>query len=333
MAKRYQTVGRGLPSEEADEHPKLWATNGDSEASTSKTITFEKEVGESRNWVEGLPHDVTVAILQKVGVIDILENVQHVCPSWHEICQDPALWRSIDMSNINHSYTSYEMFEIIKQAIDRSCGQLIDINLKYYCNDNILKYITDDRKNQVRRLKLVSCRDITNYGLSEAAKMMPSMEELHLQWVNITEVGLENVGRSCPGLKSLTHNRFTALINVDDPNSEALAISRTMPQLRHLSLVGNSMTNTGLQAILDACPHLELLDLRKCNNVDLSGELGKICSSIKTFHHPNEFVGKNEGGRFFDDDDDNDRVYHYYYYHSDDNDVTGFISDYEGFLY
>ncbi|XP_047308236.1 putative F-box/LRR-repeat protein 9 [Impatiens glandulifera] len=321
MARSYQAIGRALSSEEGDEHPKLWATNGDSEASTSKTITFEKEVDESSNWMEGLPHDVTVAILQKVGVIDILENVQHVCPSWHEICQDPALWRSIDMSNINHSYTSYEMFEIIKQAIDRSCGQLIDLNLEYYCNDDILKYITD-RKNQVRRLKLVTCRDITNYGLSEAAKMMPSMEELHLHSVRITEVGLENVGRSCPGLKSLTHNRFSALINVDDPNSEALAISRTMPQLRHLSLVGNSMTNTGLQAILDACPHLESLDLRRCNCVDLSGELGKKCSSLKTFHHPNEFIVDYDSEKF------------YYYYNSDEDydDYNYNSGDYENFI-
>ncbi|XP_047308436.1 F-box protein SKIP19 [Impatiens glandulifera] len=94
MAHRYQAVGRALPSE-TDEHPKLWAINVDSQASTSKTITFEKEVGETRNWLEELPHDVMVAILQKVGVIDILKNVQLVCASWHEICKDPALWRSI----------------------------------------------------------------------------------------------------------------------------------------------------------------------------------------------------------------------------------------------
>ncbi|XP_047308235.1 putative F-box/LRR-repeat protein 23 [Impatiens glandulifera] len=147
------------------------------------------------------------------------------------------------------------------------------------------------------------------------------MEELHLHFGNITEVGLENVGRSCPGLKSLTHNRHTALINVDDPNSEALAISRTMPQLRHLSLIGNSITNTGLQAILDACPHLESLDLRQCNKVDLSGELGKKCSSIKTFHHPNEFIAEfdsesNEGGTFFFFLDDS----YYSDFQHDDND-------------
>ncbi|XP_047308427.1 putative F-box/LRR-repeat protein 23 [Impatiens glandulifera] len=314
-------VGRALPSEEADEHPKLWATNGDSEASTSKTITFEKEVDETRNWLEELPHDVSVAILQKVGVIDILLSVQYVCASWHEICQDPALWRSIDMCSIDHYFVPNTMLKLTKQAIDRSCGQLIDINLEDDCNDDLLKYITD-RKNQVRRLKLISCWDITDCGLSEAAKKMSSIEELYLHSGKITEVGLENVGRSCPGLKSLTHNRQRARRfypnSVEgyqfDQNSEGLAISRTMPQLRHLSLIGNSMTNTGLQAILDACPHLESLDLRKCNNVDLTGELGKKCSSIKTFRHPNEFVGDYDsestsdqemGGLLLDQSDDN----------------------------
>ncbi|XP_047308435.1 putative F-box/LRR-repeat protein 23 [Impatiens glandulifera] len=207
------------------------------------------------------------------------------------------------MSDINPSYLPpNKMFEIVKQAIDRSCGQLIDINLKYCCNNDILKYITL-RKNQVRRLKLVSCWHITNYGLSEAAKKMTSIEELYLHLGRITEVGLENVGRSCPGLKSLTHNQHSIFINVDNPNSVALAISRTMSQLRHLNLIGNYMTNTGLQAILDACPHLESLDLRLCNNIDLSGELGKKCSSIKTFRHPNEFVGR--GRSILDLYDDN----------------------------
>ncbi|XP_047308426.1 uncharacterized protein LOC124911932 [Impatiens glandulifera] len=336
----------------------LLKQNRDCEASTSKTITFEKEVGETRNWLEELPRDVTVAILQKVGVMDILDNVQHVCTSWHEICQDPALWRSIDMCNIDDCYVPYRMLKLTKQAIDRSCGQLIDMNLEYYCNDDILKYITD-RNNQLRRLKLVSCWDITNHGLSEAAKMMPSMEELHLHFGKITEVGLENVGRSCPGLKSLTHNRhnrqraLTILESDDDysdpdsdegynsdPNSEALAISRTMPQLRHLSLVGNSMTNTGLQAIIDSCPHLESLDLRRCFKVDLSGELGKKCSSIKTFHHPNEFIvdyddesTSCERGLFYDLYDDYSDGFSGFCLDSDEDDEYNYYpsNDYEDF--
>ena len=57
----------------------------------------------------------------------------------------------------------------------------------------------------------------------------------------------------------------------------ALAIAKNMPKLRHLLLNGNRVTNDGLQAILDGCPHLESLDLRKCFNVTLRKFWLKMC--------------------------------------------------------
>ena len=74
-----------------------------------------------------------------------------------------------------------------------------------------------------------------------------------------------------------------------DDDDEALAIAKNVPELRHLLLNGNRVTNDGLQAILDGCPHLESLDLRKCFNVTLSGNLGKRCAEwIKNLRHPND---------------------------------------------
>ncbi|KAL1188342.1 putative F-box protein [Cardamine amara subsp. amara] len=59
-----------------------------------------------------------------------------------------------------------------------------------------------------------------------------------------------------------------------------------MPQLRHLQLLGNELTNTGLNAILDGCPHLEHLDLSQCFNINLVGDLKKRClERIKDLRH------------------------------------------------
>ncbi|KAJ1410350.1 Leucine-rich repeat domain superfamily [Sesbania bispinosa] len=58
-------------------------------------------------------------------------------------------------------------------------------------------------------------------------------------------------------------------------DDEAFVIAKTMSQLRHLQLWGNMLTNNGLLAILDGCPHLESLDLRACFNLDLNGSLGE----------------------------------------------------------
>ncbi|PRQ27963.1 putative leucine-rich repeat domain, L domain-containing protein [Rosa chinensis] len=55
------------------------------------------------------------------------------------------------------------------------------------------------------------------------------------------------------------------------------AIAGTMHGLHHLMLLGNEMTNEGLCAILDGCPHLESLDLRQCLNLTLEGNMGRRC--------------------------------------------------------
>lgn len=85
-------------------------------------------------------------------------------------------------------------------------------------------------------------------------------------------------GMKCKGYKG---------IKCDD---DALAIAKNMPELRHLQLWGNKLTNVGLLAILDGCcPYLESLDLRSCFNVDLSGGLGKRCrEQIKELRLPND---------------------------------------------
>ncbi|PHU08902.1 putative F-box/LRR-repeat protein 23 [Capsicum chinense] len=52
---------------------------------------------------------------------------------------------------------------------------------------------------------------------------------------------------------------------------------------------GNSMTNKGLQAILDSCLHLVCLDLRLCKYVNVNQVLSKRISwQIKDVKHPHD---------------------------------------------
>ncbi|KAF5192547.1 F-box protein skip19 [Thalictrum thalictroides] len=102
---------------------------------------------------------------------------------------------------------------------------------------------------------------------------------------------IATVGQYCPQLKSFRINCRGCIYS--DPaeayNEEALAIAASMPQLRRLHLFGNHMNNTGLQAILDGCPHLEYLDLRQCFTIDLKGDLLKKCSDrITDLRLPND---------------------------------------------
>ncbi|XP_070019540.1 putative F-box/LRR-repeat protein 23 [Nicotiana sylvestris] len=106
------------------------------------------------------------------------------------------------------------------------------------------------RSNKLRHLRLVTCYYTEDGCLAAAAKNFPLLEELHI---------------------------YLSDMNKDDIEVIALAVARNMPKLRHLSLLGNVLTNEGLYAILDGCLHLQSLDIRHCFNINLEGDLGGRC--------------------------------------------------------
>ena len=145
------------------------------------------------------------------------------------------------------------------------------------------------RTSNLRCLRLVICWGVSDEGLSEAASKFPLLEELEIYLGNTGKDAIEAVGRCCPLLKTFKFNQQ----GIRDPSyqydEDALAIAENMHGLHHLQLVGNKMTNLGLQAILDGCPYLESLDLRKCFHVNLEGDIWKRCDEqIKNLRHPND---------------------------------------------
>ena len=97
---------------------------------------------ERRNWLE-LPREVTASILSRLVAIDILTTAQFVCKSWLEISKDPLVWRRIDMYKAGDLDLEMDLDKMCRHAVDRSCGQLVDINIEYFGNDDLLKYIAD----------------------------------------------------------------------------------------------------------------------------------------------------------------------------------------------
>ncbi|KAM7270180.1 hypothetical protein ACFE04_029510 [Oxalis oulophora] len=119
--------------------------------------------------------------------------------------------------------------------------------------------------SNLKRLRLISCRDIKNEGLIEAVAKLPLLEELELTYCPIYRNALEEIGKSCPLLNSFKFN--DAFPYYFEPDAEARAIANSMPGLRHLHLVRHRLTSNGLRAILNCCPLLESLDLRKCEHI------------------------------------------------------------------
>lgn len=112
-------------------------------ASFSRAAKEAKGEGENTigpNWLN-LPRDLTANILQRLGTIEIVTNACRVCPLWWNICKDPLMWRTIHITNLRTS--AHDLDNICCYAFERSCGHLEDIDIEYFCTDNLLKYIAD----------------------------------------------------------------------------------------------------------------------------------------------------------------------------------------------
>ncbi|KAL6201476.1 hypothetical protein ACLB2K_025190 [Fragaria x ananassa] len=299
-----------------------------SSSSSSRSATSRR-----RNWLE-LPPEITASIISRLGAVEILTAAEKVCRSWRAICKDPLMWRIIDMRNDGdlHDMT-YDLEKMCCDAVDRSCGQLVDISVEYFGSDELLKYITA-RSSGIRRLRLVWCYCITDEGLSEVAPKLPMLEDLELSMCTLSHEPLEVVGRSCPLLKSLKLNNHWYQFPQELCNNDACAVAGTMRGLQHLQLFGNKLTNDGLIELLDGCPRLESLDLRHCFNLYMDGDLEKMLTeNIKKLRLPYdstedyEFDAISNGYESRDDDLGSPYGFSGSNLLSDDYDEYGFSSE------
>ncbi|XP_071686738.1 F-box protein SKIP19-like [Rutidosis leptorrhynchoides] len=303
----------------------------------SKFVPKPKQIWQVKkptaNWLE-LPTDLTANILQRIGVFDILNNAEKVCTTWRKICKDPAMWKVISMDNPECTNGRPVCQEICKHLVDRSQGQLVDLSITDFCTDELLRYISD-RASQLKRLEVKYCFGEMYGEWGVYFKKFPLLEELSIERTDIGPDDIKAAGQYCPMLKTLRVNQtFYGILDKDDDcvNNTAIAIAKNLPNLRHLQLIGDSMTNIGLQAIMDGCTHLESLDIRQCLYIDLKkDDIGKKCSErIKNLKLPNDdmeghmhlvkndndyepYDVSSDSGLFFDDSDD----YYGGYYDSD----------------
>nr|GLL46014.1 putative F-box/LRR-repeat protein 23 isoform X3 [Ipomoea trifida] len=245
-------------------------------------------------WVD-LPQELTANILHRLSVEDIFQTAQ-VCSAWRRLWQDPSMWRYADFRNVLAEPGKARYWnKICREVVNRSEGQLISIRLGHFATDDLLFYIAQ-RAKQLRRLGIRHSW-VSDEVFSKAVKEFPLLEELHLEHSTISKQGIEAAGQSCHFLNSFSFIKMSEYRNVPSDDEEAFAIAKNMHGLKHLEVVGNLLTDKGVEAILDGCPSLQSLNLNHCINVRLEGELGKRCSQlIKDLKRIHSLA-------FFDEDD------------------------------
>lgn len=96
-----------------------------------------------RNWLE-LPSELTESILSRLSTFDVYENARKVCRAWRGICSNPSMWRVMNFMRYGDLYDiSFDVESIFREAVDLSCGELVEYRMNYFANDGLLQYITD----------------------------------------------------------------------------------------------------------------------------------------------------------------------------------------------
>lgn len=217
-------------------------------------------------------------IFLRVGTVDLLMNVQKVCKTWKRICTEPALWQVVDLRSSVDIYD--DLGYMARQAVDLSCGQLIQFSIDHFVSDDLLHYISQ-RSSQLKHLHLAHCCYITNGGVSKMVKRFQSWDKVRLYCAHISGISIKLTGSCCPRFKNFKLNNKGYRCPRNGFDKDALAIAENMPGRRHLQLFENRITSDGLLAILRNCPHLESLDIHQCFNAcsagpDLSVKLFEI---------------------------------------------------------
>lgn len=153
------------------------------------------------------------------------------------------------------------------------------------------------RAPSLKSLQLCLCHYVSNQGFSEAIIFFPNLKELDITFCSLYGNVCEIAGRACPQLKcfrlnarwSILQGEFAPYEGMDD-DTEALGIASTMPELQDLQLIGNNLTNDGLMAILDHCPHLESLDIRQCYNIRMDDALKSKCARMQDLKLPHDSI-------------------------------------------
>ncbi|KAL6658883.1 hypothetical protein ACP70R_002923 [Stipagrostis hirtigluma subsp. patula] len=238
---------------------------------------------EARDWAE-LPLDVLLAVLGRLGQVETLLGPGQVCRPWRRAARDePALWRRVDLRGHGDLKDRVNLKVVAKAAIRRAAGQCVSFWAEYAADNEVLRFL-GNQAPYLRSLRLISCQDIVTKRFVKAIKKFPLLEELEISLVpNIRGNHVfELVGKACPELKSfrLNKSRFHGIQLSDTRGITA------MHGLHSLQLFGNVLTNEELAAILDNCPHLELLDIRHCFNIIMDDALHAKCATIKTLRLP-----------------------------------------------
>ncbi|CAL4997238.1 unnamed protein product [Urochloa decumbens] len=238
-----------------------------------------EEEEETRDWA-ALPVDVLLAVLSRLGGVDILMGAGQVCQPWRRATrEEPELWHRVDMRRRAGLAYNVDLQAAARAAVRRSAGRCEaflaeDVASAHVGYDNAFFLFLADAAPMLKSLRLISCNLIHGHLINKAIRKFPLLEELELSLMYHL-----NTFNNC-----LNQDRFYFSWYRWWGSKE---VAR-MHGLRSLQLFASSISNNELAGILDGCQQLESLDIRHCFNISMNEEMQAKCARVKTVRLPGD---------------------------------------------
>lgn len=163
----------------------------------------------------------------------------------------------------------------------------------------------------LKSLRLSFCDKVSDKGLADAINRLHQLEELDISFCSLYGNFCQSLDKTCSQLKCFRlnerwadfHKRFDAAYERMDIDPEASWIANSMPGLQVLQLIDSEVTNDGLMAILEHCPHLESLDIRMCYDLQIDDAMKSKCARIRNLKLPHDPISDFKY-RAYDDNED-----------------------------
>ncbi|GFQ03264.1 F-box protein fbw2 [Phtheirospermum japonicum] len=233
-----------------------------------------------RKWDELIP-DALGLIFKNLSLLEVLTVVPRVSKSWGKVVMGPYCWQEIDIEEWSRNRKPETLDRMLQMLIARSCGSLRKLIVSGLGSDQTFLFIANHAQS-LRTLRLPRS-EINDSIMGKAFGMLSALTFLDLSYcIQIGAQGLETIGKNCKSLTSLRRIMHPLeVMNKLSQDDEALAISATMPRLKHLEIAYLVVGTSSIVEILKNCEHLELLDVRGCWNVNLDEKFMKRFPKLK----------------------------------------------------
>ncbi|KAL6842221.1 hypothetical protein ACP4OV_027869 [Aristida adscensionis] len=263
-------------------------------AGEEAAVAAEEEAPEDgRDWSE-LTAVCLAEAFSRLALEDLWPGAMACCRSWRDAARSrPGLFAALDLEPGFGDSAGAEaaawwtpafqrrVDAMLRSAAALAAGELREVRVRH-CSDDALAFAAE-RSQKLTILSIKTSPSVTDRSMFIVAASCPMLTELDIS--NCYEVSyksLEVIGQSCQNLRILKRNIFNwvdpsehvGIVPEDylrecpqDGDREAIAISKSMPKLKHLELRFSKLTAVGLNMIPGGCKELEVLDLFGCVNL------------------------------------------------------------------